>query len=178
MSMAMPTDQVRSSQRPVPLKGRNDLIIRRVDFQGVMHFVIKDPVGLTYHRLRADQYHVLQLLDGIKNLESIRDDLIKTFPAITPTLTDTQMLVADLHKKGLAYSIRPGQAAARIEQKRTKQRQKLIGVLTNILSLRLPGWDCDRFLGAVDSLDVPPGDCRAGARARRFIMVAVGNSIP
>lgn len=123
--------------------------MKKIDFQGVTHFVIKDPVGLTYHRLRADQYRVLTLLDGRKNLETIRDDLVREFPAIAPTLTDTQMLVADLHQKGLAYSIRPGQAAARIEQKRKKRRQKALGALTNILSLRLPGWDPDRFLTAM-----------------------------
>lgn len=149
MSIAVPTDQLRSSQRPVPLRGRQDLVIKRIEFQGVSHFVIKDPVGLTYHRLRADQYRVLTLLDGHKNLETIRDELVREFPAISPTLTDTQMLVADLHQKGLAYSIRPGQAAARIEQKRKKRRQKLFSGLTNILSLRLPGWDPDRVLGAM-----------------------------
>ena len=64
MSMAMPVQEMRSSERPVPLRGRRDLIVKKIDFQGVTHFVIKDPVGLTYHRLRADQYHVLESLDG------------------------------------------------------------------------------------------------------------------
>ena len=149
MSMAIPTQEMRSSQRPVPLRGRHDLVVKRIEFQGISHFVIKDPVGLTYHRLRADQYRVLTLLDGRKNLETIRDELVREYPAISPTLTDTQMLVADLHQKGLAYSIRPGQAAARIEQKRKKQRQKVFGALTNILSLRLPGWDPDESLAAM-----------------------------
>jgi putative peptide zinc metalloprotease protein len=146
MSMAIPTQEMRSSERPVPLRGRQDLVVKKIDFQGVTHFVIKDAVGLTYHRLRADQYRVLELLDGRKNLESIRDELIREFPAISPTLTDTQALIADLHQKGLAYSTRPGQAAARIEQKRKKLRQKAFSTLTNILSLRLPGWDPDSFL--------------------------------
>ena len=147
MSMAIPTQEMRSSQRPVPLRSRNDLVVKLIDFQGVSHYVIKDPVGLTYHRLRADQYRVLTLLDGRKNLETIRDDLVREFPAISPTLTDTQLLVADLHHKGLAYSTRPGQAEARIEQNQKKRRQKIFSGLTNILSLRLPGWDCDQFLG-------------------------------
>jgi putative peptide zinc metalloprotease protein len=147
--MAMPTQQMRSSQRPVPLRARTDLVVKQIEFQGVSHFVIKDPVGLTYHRLRADQYRVLRMLDGRKNLESIRDDLVRAFPAVSPTLTDTQMLVADLHQKGLAYSIRPGQAAARIDQKRKNQRRKFLSGLTNILSLRLPGWDPDALLGAM-----------------------------
>ena len=54
-----------------------------------------------------------------------------------------------MHSKGLAYGIRPGQAAARIRQKRKSQRQKLLSGLTNILSLRLPGWDPDALLGSM-----------------------------
>ena len=146
MSMAIPTQELRSSERPVPLRGRHDLVVKKIDFQGVTHYVIKDAVGLTYHRLRADQFRVLDLLDGRRNLETIRDDLVREFPAISPTLTDTQALIADLHQKGLAYSTRPGQAAARIEQKRKKRRQTILNTLTNILSLRLPGWDPDQFL--------------------------------
>ncbi len=146
MSMATPSQELRSSQRPVPLLGRRDLVIKKIDFQGVTHYVIKDPVGLTYHRLRSDQYRVLTLLNGQKHLESIRDQLVREFPAISPTLSDTQLLISDLHQKGLAYSLRPGQATARIDQKRKKQRQKFLSGLTNILSLRLPGWDPDSFL--------------------------------
>lgn len=146
MSMAIPTEQMRSSQRPVPLRGRNDLVVRRIEFQGVAHYVIKDPIGLTYHRLRYDQYLVLSLLDGRRNLEEIRDELVRQTPSLSPTLTDTQMLVADLHQKGLAYSTRPGQAESRIRQKRKKQWQTVLSGMTNILSLRLPGWDPDQFL--------------------------------
>lgn len=149
MSMAAPTQQMRSSQRPVPLRGRNDLVVRRIEFQGVSHFVIKDPVGLTYHRLRSDQFRVLNLLDGKRSLETIRDELVREFPAISPTLNDAQALCADLHAKGLAYGIRPGQATARIRQKRKTQRQKILSGLMNILSLRLPGWDPDSLLGAM-----------------------------
>lgn len=146
-SAATPTEQLRSTRRPVPLRGRTDLIVRQIEFRGVTHFAVKDPVGLTYHNLRCDQYRTLQLLDGERHLESIRDDLVREFPAIAPTLPETQQLIADLHQKGLAYSVRPGQASARLEQQRKTRRQKIQSVLMNFLSLRLPGWDPDRTLG-------------------------------
>lgn len=146
MSLAIPSEQLRSSQRPVPLQGRRDLVVQRVEFQGVVHYIVKDPMGLTYHRLRCDQFLVLQLLDGQRHLEQIRDELVRAFPAVQPTMNEAQQLIADLHQKGLAYGIRPGQAASRIQQRRKKRRQQIWGTLTNILSLRLPGWDPDRFL--------------------------------
>ncbi|MEK6262868.1 MAG: HlyD family efflux transporter periplasmic adaptor subunit [Planctomycetota bacterium] len=146
MSLALPSEQTSSSQRPVPLRGRSDLIVERMEFRGVAHFMVKDAVGLTYHMLRCDQFRVLQMLDGQRHLESIRDELIREFPALIPTLTDVQHLIADLHQKGLAYGVRPGQAAPRIEQRRKKRRQKIWIVDTNIMSLRLPGWDPDAML--------------------------------
>ena len=146
MSVALTSEQTPSSQRPVPLKGRADLVVKRINFRGVAHFMIKDAVGLTYHRLRGDQFRVLQMLDGQRHLEAIRDELIREFPALRPTLSDVQQLIADLHQKGLAYGVRPGQAAPRIEQRRKKRRQKTWSVLTNVLSLRLPGWDPDAML--------------------------------
>lgn len=146
MSVSLPSEQISSSHRPVPLRGRADLIVKPIDYQGVTHYVIKDPIGLTYQRLRSDQYFILKALDGQRHVEAIRDDLIRTFPALSPTVQDIQQAIADLHQKGLVFGIRPGQAAARIEQRRKKWRQQLWGVLTNILSLRLPGWDPDRTL--------------------------------
>ena len=146
MSLALPSEQTPSSQRPIPLRGRADLVVRRIEFRGIAHYMVKDAVGLTYHLLRCDQYRVLQMLDGRRNLESIRDELMREFPALSPSLTDTQQLTADLHQKGLAYGIRPGQMAPRIEQLRKKRRQKIQGVFTNVLSLRLPGWDPDAVL--------------------------------
>lgn len=149
MSLARPSEQLRSSQRPVPLRGRTDLIVQRIEFQGVVHFVVKDPVGLSYHRLRCDQYLVLKLLDGQRNLEEICNELTLTFPAVDSTLLDAQQLIFDLHQKGLAYGTRAGQAAARILQRRKKQRQQIWNATTNILSLRLPGWDPDRVLTGI-----------------------------
>ena len=146
MSISIPSEQLRSSQRPIPLRGRADLIVQPIDFQGVMHFMVKDPVGLNYHRLRCDQYRVLQLLDGHRHLEEIHDHLVQAFPAITPTLNGVQQLISDLHQKGLAFGVRTGQAASRIEQRRKKVRQQVWNALKNILSLRLPGWDPDATL--------------------------------
>ena len=146
MSISFPSQQVRSSQRPVPLRRRADLIVQPIDFQGVTHYAIKDPVALTYHRLRGDQYRVLQLLDGRRHLEEIKDELVRQFPAQSPTLNEVQQLITDLHHKGLVFGLRTGQAASRIEQRRKKVREQIWTTLANFLSLRLPGWDPDAVL--------------------------------
>src|SRR3990172_9484133 len=137
---------VPSTRRPIPLSGRLDLRVERIEYQGVGSWVVKDPVALKYHRLNAEQYRVLRLLNGRRNLEEIRAELLREFPTLQFTLADVQHLITDLHVKGLVLSDRPGQGAALIKQRRKNRWQKIKQVVMNLLYLRLPGWDPDATL--------------------------------
>ncbi len=130
-----------SSKRPIPLTMRNDLFVKRIEYLGVGSWVIKDPVALQYHRLQPEQYEVLNLLDGKRSLEEIRDDLKREYPVLTFTLADVQHLITDLHDKGLVYSNRAGQGGELIKKHRKKKKKKRLQSIKNILYLRLPGWD-------------------------------------
>lgn len=134
-----------SMHRRVPLVQRRDLVVSPMDFQGVRYFVIKDPVALKYHRLPAEQYHALQQLDGERSLEEIRAELTRRFPTVRPTVAETQELISRLHQEGLAVSNRPGQGAARAEQHAETQGRSVLSACFNLLSIRLPGVDPDRF---------------------------------
>lgn len=140
------TAMLPSSQRPIPLTGRNDLVVAVNDFQGVLYWVIKDPVGLKYHRLQAEQYQVLKLLDAERSLEQIRDELQKQFPTLHLTLSDVQNLITDLHKKGLVRGERRGQGASLLKQHKKERAQRLMKLFKNLLYLRLPGWDPETTL--------------------------------
>lgn len=136
----------RSSRRPVALIGRSDLVVSRIFYRGDEHFVIKDPVGLRYHRLRGVQLRLLESLDGRTSLETLRDRLRKEYPTHRFTLRELQQLAAELHQKGLAYSDRPGQSETRLTQDREQRSRQLWQGLMSLLSLRLPGWDPDAAL--------------------------------
>ncbi|MCH7989218.1 MAG: hypothetical protein IID46_08720 [Planctomycetes bacterium] len=135
------SSQVPSTQRPIPLQGRNDLVVERIEYRGVGSWVIKDPVALKYHRLQPEQYKVLRLLDGQRNLEQIRDGLQSDFPTLSFAMVDLQHLITDLHNKRLVYSNRPGRGPALIKEHRKTKKKKFTSLFKNILYLRLPGWD-------------------------------------
>ena len=141
-----PTAFVPSSQRPIPLRGRHDLTARQMPFQGVQWWVLKDPVGLCYHRLPAEHYRVLCLLDGRRSLKEIRDQLAKEFTAVPLQLADVQRMITSLHGQGLVWSQRSGQAGPLIIKQRQASRHKLLQSLGSLLSIRLPGWDPDAAL--------------------------------
>ena len=61
-------EMVASNKRPIPLQRHADLVVADIDYLGVGYQVIKDPVGLKYHRLQKEQYKILDLLDGTRSL--------------------------------------------------------------------------------------------------------------
>jgi putative peptide zinc metalloprotease protein len=135
-----------STQRPIPLEVRPDLVIKRIDYLGVGYWVIKDPAGLKYYRLQQEQYEVLQLLDGERSLEQIRDKMLQIMPTVRLQLSDIQHLITDLHEKAVVYSNRGGQGASLIKKHREERKKKFFNTLKSLLYLRLPGWDPERVL--------------------------------
>lgn len=140
---------VPSTQRPIPLERRPDLVVKRIEYKGISSYVIKDPVGLKYHRLQQEQYRTLELLDGVRSLDDIKSELQRLFPALHFTLPDVQHLITDLHKKGLVYSNRSGQGIEMLKQEIETKRKKRWQAVKNILYFRLPGWDPEATLDRI-----------------------------
>ena len=150
----MITDQQQSSmqpstQRPIPLSVRPDLVIKRIDYLGVGYWVVKDPAGLKYYRLQQEQYEVLKLLDSQRSLEEVREQMLKTMPTVRLQLSDIQHLITDLHEKGLVYSNREGQGAALIKKHGEEKKKKFFNTLRSLLYIRLPGWDPEAVLTVI-----------------------------
>jgi putative peptide zinc metalloprotease protein len=143
---SLPGSMVASCRRPIPLTARTDLVVAIIDYQGVGYRVIKDPVGLKYHRLQEEQYRLLELIDGQRSLEELRNDLRREFPTLTLELTDVQHLITDLHKKGLLNSERPGRAVGLTKEYREERLKKIKGMFKSLMYLRLPGWDPETTL--------------------------------
>ncbi|MBQ18409.1 MAG: hemolysin D [Planctomycetaceae bacterium] len=135
-----------ATRRPIPLQIRDDLVFKQIEYQGVSYWVIKDPVGLKYFRLQPEQYHVLMLLDGKRNLEELRDALHERLPTVRLQLTDIQHLITDLHQKGLVFSNRYGQGASLAKLNLEQKKQKILTTMRSLLYIRLPGWDPEQTL--------------------------------
>lgn len=125
---------------------RKDLVSERIAYRNEGSWVVKDPVGLKYHRLLDEQYFILQSLDGELSLEDILANVKRRFPTVHLTLRQVQSVVTDLFDKGLLASDRPGQAGVLIEREKKNRRKKIKQTLTSILYLRVPGWDPERTL--------------------------------
>jgi len=140
------SNMLTSTQRPVPLQARPDLVIKRIQYMGAVSVVVKDPVALKYFRFQPEQFAILQLLDGTRNLEEIRDEFHLAFPTVRITIPDVQNLITDFHRSGLVYSNRTGQGSVLVKKDREEKRKKFFKALMNLLYIRLPGWDPERTL--------------------------------
>ena len=138
--------QQSSAQRPVPLKARTDLVFERIVYGDSAWHVVKDPCSLSYYRLQPEQYSVWQLLDGERSLEEVRDALQAAHPTALVSLLDVQVLVTDLHEKGLLVTDRLGQGEPLLRRGREKFWKQARQTLSNPLFIRLPGWDPDPLL--------------------------------
>lgn len=135
-----------STKRAIPLEMRKDLAFQQIHCQGKGYWVVKDPVALAYFQLQPEQHQVLQLLDGKRNLEEIREGLLEGFPFARPTLADIQSTIIDLHSKRLVRGNRFGQGMALFASGQKKRFEKLWATLKNVLYIRLSGWDPERTL--------------------------------
>lgn len=135
-----------STRRPLPLQARRDLAFERMTWSGEPCWIVRDPLSLHYVRLTPEQHRTLELLDGQRSLEQIRDELRREFPMFRPSLAEIQSLILDLHRKHLALGNRTGQADELLRRERERKRSAALAALRNILYIRVPGWDPSRTL--------------------------------
>ena len=92
----------------------------------------------------------MELLDGRRSLEDIREQFVERFPARRPSLAHLQSLVYDLHSKGLVWSARPGQAEVLARRGRKRRASRLLSAAGNLLFIRVPGVDPSWLIRRLD----------------------------
>ncbi len=137
---------VNSAQRPLQLRKRPDLHVRRHQYQGRAYWVVKDPIGLNYFRFHEEEFSILNNLDGHRSLQAIREQFQAEFAPQRISLQELQQFVGMLHRSGLLISNNSGQGRQLRRRGDKKKRKELLGKLANVLALRFRGIDPERIL--------------------------------
>ncbi len=132
---------VSSTSRPLRLKMRSDLIVRRHRYQGQSYWVIKDPCALRYFRLLDQEHAVLEMLDGEASLDDLKARFERRFPTQSTSTGDLQRYIATLHENCLAVAETAGQGQKLQQRATTQRRRKLTSSALNLLSFRFRGFD-------------------------------------
>lgn len=137
---------VSSASRPLRLRVRPDLKVRRHKYQGRPFWVVKEPIGLKYYRFQEEEFAILQMLDGNTSYEELKTQFEREFPPQRITLQDLQHFIGMLHRSGLVISDAPGQGRQLKRRSDENNRRELMGKLSNVLALRFKGIDPERLL--------------------------------
>ena len=92
------------------------------------------------------EHVVFECLDGKHSLNDIKQQLEQKFPQHTITIREIQSLIGSMNQLGLLATDSTGQTAPLARRHRKVIKQKTLGLLSSVLSLRFPGVDPERFL--------------------------------
>ncbi|MDA8745994.1 M50 family metallopeptidase [Rubripirellula amarantea] len=139
------TPQSLTSQ-PLSVRVRGDLQFVATKHKHESAVVAKDPVAMKYHRMRPDEFFVLQMLDGSTSLDSIKESYEQQFAPDKVSAVDLNRLLFRFHESGLTISDAREQGQ-RLQTRRTKeQRKKWMQHLSGLLFIRFPGVDPEPLL--------------------------------
>ena len=130
-----------STTRPLPIRMRSDLTVRRHRYHGRPCWVVKEPVGLKYFRFEDEEYAVLQMLNGKSSLEDIKQHFELRFAPQKITLTALQHFIGTLHKSGLVVASAAGQGKELWKRGSEQKRKEMLSTFTNVFAIRWKGID-------------------------------------
>lgn len=109
-------------EQVLDVRRRHDLKAVETRHKYEAAIVVKDPIAMKYHRMRPDEYFVLEQLDGNTSLEQIRQRYEQRFAPQRVTPTELNQLLFRFHQSGLTISDAALQGE-RLTDRRRKERR-------------------------------------------------------
>lgn len=128
------------------VKLRPDLVVQPQFYEGMTHYVIKDPLALKYFRFKIEEYFLLQLFDGNNTLQDVKRAFERKYRPQTISIEDLTRFVSQLHEAAVVVVDSPDQAEALSRRRRKNRWKKIWGFAANILFIKIPVFDPERLL--------------------------------
>ena len=146
MSPSTPAGQ---AAEHLKVKLRPDLIVQPQFYEGMTHYVIKDPIALKYFRFKVEEYFLLQQFDGKQTLQDVKRAFERKYRPQTITVDDLLRFASQLHEAGIALIDSPDQAQALVRRHKKNQWKKVWQFLANILYIKIPVVDPEKMLSGM-----------------------------
>ena len=135
-----------SSQRPLRLRMRADLTVKRERWQGREYWIVKDPLTLKYFRFEEEEFALLEMLDGQASVEDVREQFERRFAPQRITSAELQHLLVNLHRSNLIIADSADQGRQLLTRSQQRSRKAWLAALSNVLAMRFRGFDPDCLL--------------------------------
>ncbi len=143
LAPALPAGQ---SAEELKVKLRPDLVIQQQFYEGMTHYVIKDPIALKYFRFKVEEYFLLEQFDGKNTLQDVKRAFERKYRPQTISVDDLIRFASQLHEAGIAQIDTPEQAKVLIARRRKNRWKRVWQFLANILYIKIPIIDPERLL--------------------------------
>jgi putative peptide zinc metalloprotease protein len=128
------------------VKLRPDLVVQPQFYEGMTHYVVKDPLALKYFRFKIEEYYLLELFDGKQTLQEVKKAFERKYRPQTISIEDLTRFVAQLHEAGIVHIDSGEQAKVLIRRRKKNRWRKVWAFLANILFIKIPIIDPERLL--------------------------------
>ena len=125
---------------------RSTLQTHRQHFRGQMWHVVQDPSNNQFFRLNEAAYRFVALLDGRRTVAEVWDLCNDHLGDAAPTQGEAIQLLGQLYASNLLMGEVPPDAAGLFRRYSKRVTREVQGYLTNLLFIRIPLFDPDRFL--------------------------------
>ena len=125
---------------------RSAVQISRQHYRGQRWHVLQDPSSNDFYRLGESLYLFVGLLDGRRSIAEVWRICNEQLGDAAPTQGEVIQLLGQLYTSNLLYGEMPPDAEGLFERYRKRKRREIQGFLTNLLFVRIPLIDPDRFL--------------------------------
>ena len=130
---------------PLPAM-RRDLQISPQLYLGKTVYVVKDPVSLSYFRLKPAEYFAINQLDGDSSAQDIAEQLTRKFPDEPASADDVLAFMQMLHSAGLLQGRNERHAGLLRGMRKERTKKKTIATVANFLFIKIPLLDPDNLL--------------------------------
>jgi len=142
----VPTQPFGQAAEHLQVKLRPDLVVQPQFYEGMTHYVIKDPLALKYFRFKIEEYFLLQQFDGKQTLQDVKKAFERKYRPQTISIEDLTRFVAQLHEAGIIQIDSADQAKVLIRRRKKNRWRKVWSFLANILFIKIPVIDPERLL--------------------------------
>ncbi|MCA9140969.1 MAG: HlyD family efflux transporter periplasmic adaptor subunit [Planctomycetales bacterium] len=136
--------------------------------------VVKDPVALTYHQLRPDEFFVLECLRPDATLESLRDQYVERYRPQRVTTREINDLLFRFHRLGFTLADKPEQGDRLNDKRIADRKQRWTQHITGVLFIRFPGVDPEPLLRRLYPLARPAFSATGIVVMLSIILAAIG----
>lgn len=112
-------------------------------------WIVEDPVGLKYFRLRDEECFVLKSLANSITLVDLKKQFNEHFHPLNLGLRQLNRFLFHLHELGLIVSDIQGQGDILSRRNRSNQRKRILSSVANPLAIRMPGIAASQWIDRI-----------------------------